>query len=411
MTKWKVLGAVVAGLAILAVAAVVWVNSIAGRRMAELKDKVAALQAETAARDTSRPPRPGKTEPGSAWQDYTPALDALDKNKDVYKEVGDYVAGRTTAKREKAEAAAASQAGTLDLLRKGVRREHGDVEVRWEDGFAIKIPSLMASQALMNLAIFRARNLLEEGKAREAADLMLDVCQFARDQGTNSIFISYAIGLNLTNTALDEVKKILLSGKLTREDLLEVDRALDHVERHLPKVGHAMMNEPLQLGHHTLKEAGGSNYLQMGEGPSVYKPKYGFSLRILGAAAFDEAVAIMRRGADIDGKSWAEAQKISDEIDKVSQASENPLIQMTVPGLSAIHRQARERRAQIRLVRTAARLKAGETADLDDPFGAKLLRSEKEGVIKIWSVGPDGVDDGGTGGTPSPKDIVLEVKR
>jgi hypothetical protein len=55
----------------------------------------------------------------------------------------------------------------------------------------------------------------------------------------------------------------------------------------------------------------------------------------------------------------------------------------------------------------------GDVLGLDDPFGGKLLVSKGESRLKIWSVGSDGVDDGGVGEwTPGKgKDIVLEVER
>ena len=57
---------------------------------------------------------------------------------------------------------------------------------RWEDGASMKLPGLLNCQRLANLAVVRARFLAEEGKAREAADLLLDVCQFARDIGVEA---------------------------------------------------------------------------------------------------------------------------------------------------------------------------------------------------------------------------------
>lgn len=414
MGRWKIIGGILIVLAVAALAGVIGVNAVAGRRMKDLQVKVAALQAETAARDTSRPPRPGKSEPGNAWDDYTAALAAVEKDKEALKAVAEYVDKPTPAGRAKAEPIVAAHAATLDLLRKGVRRERGEATIRWEDGFAIKTPGLMSPRALGNLAAAKARFLLEEGKAREGVDLLLDVCQYARDQGSNTILIEHMVCLALTSTASEELKTFIQSGKLTREDLLEIDRGLDHVEKVLPNTAHAFMNEPLQLGHHTLKEISGDNFIQMGDGPSIYQLKYGFSLKIMAAEAFNESVAIMRRGAEADSKSWAEVRKLSDEMEKVSRESANPLIQITVPGLASVHRVSREKKAHLRMLRTAARLKAGETADLDDPFGGKLLRSEKDGKLKIWSVGRDGVDDSGVGewkADDKSKDIVLEVNR
>jgi hypothetical protein len=65
------------------------------------------------------------------------------------------------------------------------------------------------------------------------------------------------------------------------------------------------------------------------------------------------------------------------------------------------------------MLRMAVHARAtGKPLDLDDPFGAKLRTEEKDGKLRIWSIGPDGVDDGGAGEWKTDvKDIVLELKK
>jgi hypothetical protein len=50
----------------------------------------------------------------------------------------------------------------------------------------------------------------------------------------------------------------------------------------------------------------------------------------------------------------------------------------------------------------------GETGPLEDPFGGQILTDGR----KAWSVGADGVDDGGAGAwNPAAKgDIVLDLR-
>jgi hypothetical protein len=58
----------------------------------------------------------------------------------------------------------------------------------------------------------------------------------------------------------------------------------------------------------------------------------------------------------------------------------------------------------------------GEVLELEDPLGAKMRTVKTGGTLQIWSVGSNGVDDGGAG-TFKPQagkaqsDIVLEVER
>jgi len=68
----------------------------------------------------------------------------------------------------------------------------------------------------------------------------------------------------------------------------------------------------------------------------------------------------------------------------------------------------------MRLLRAAALFRAGgDIPESDDPFDGKLIHHLKERRLKIWSVGRDAVDDGGSGewNPRSGKDIVLEVER
>jgi hypothetical protein len=65
------------------------------------------------------------------------------------------------------------------------------------------------------------------------------------------------------------------------------------------------------------------------------------------------------------------------------------------------------------ILRTAARFRGtGEILNLRDPFGENRIHSERDGRLRVWSVGKDGNDDGGSGEwKPQGKDIVLEIPR
>ena len=70
-----------------------------------------------------------------------------------------------------------------------------------------------------------------------------------------------------------------------------------------------------------------------------------------------------------------------------------------------IHESSRARLAQLRSLRSLRVLHGGATG-LEDPFGTSLL---SDGA-KIWSVGADGIDGGGSSTWESLKtDIVPEI--
>jgi hypothetical protein len=196
-----------------------------------------------------------------------------------------------------------------------------------------------------------------------------------------------------------------------------VGRELELIDRAFPRNGHSMMNEALAAGAGFLAMGGSEIEVQSltGSGSELLLAwRYGFSSRLMLADAFDRHLECMKRYADGDDKSWAELERIGKETDAEAQQSKNPIARIMIPGLRAANRAGRDRRAQLRLLRVAAHYRAtGEVLELDDPFGTKLRTSRSGDTLKIWSVGKDGVDDGGAGAwKPSAgKDIVLEVDR
>ena len=196
--------------------------------------------------------------------------------------------------------------------------------------------------------------------------------------------------------------------------MLEIDRGLETVDRTFPRIGWALVNESLFMGY-TIARSPGLDWSAVGDPGSVFGFwRYGFSARIALASAFDENSALLKRAEGIDDVSWTESQRILAGIDKDSAASKNPFVRMTAPGLTKTSSVGRERKAQVRLLRALCTWKSkGELPELDDPFGAKLLHSEKDGVIRVWSLWQNGVDDGGVGAWKPAidKDLVLEWKR
>ncbi|HEV3026715.1 MAG TPA: hypothetical protein VG457_04040, partial [Planctomycetota bacterium] len=88
---------------------------------------------------------------------------------------------------------------------------------------------------------------------------------------------------------------------------------------------------------------------------------------------------------------------------------------------------SRAQRAQIRLLRTVAYYKAtGKLLELEDPFGGQLHFAKSGRRLSFWSVGPNGLDDGGIDDGsgdwtlpkhgagrpvhPPPGDIVIEMR-
>jgi hypothetical protein len=86
-----------------------------------------------------------------------------------------------------------------------------------------------------------------------------------------------------------------------------------------------------------------------------------------------------------------------------AKSSSNEVVQIMGAELGTADRASREARAQLRMLRVLH----GGAVGLDDPFGGKLL---SDGA-RVWSVGSDGVDNGGAGtwNPASTGDIVLTL--
>jgi len=123
-----------------------------------------------------------------------------------------------------------------------------------------------------------------------------------------------------------------------------------------------------------------------------------------------ESMSAARRSESLP---WAEAKKELDRIEAEAKEAWNPISSIASPSLVKSGTIGRTRQAQVRMLRVAVHWAlSGQVLDQGDPYGARLRTEESPGKLKIWSVGKDGVDDGGTGEWKADaKDITLEIKR
>src|SRR5688572_30532605 len=135
---------------------------------------------EARARDPRRPVILGKAEPGSAWVQYEQGLAAV--RGVAVDDVRRWLDG-AAADRVKAMTVLAANQKALDFLRAGARKAEGSYPIQWDKGFNADVPSLMAVRNLTTLAVGQARVLVEGGRPREGAELLLDAAQFGADLG------------------------------------------------------------------------------------------------------------------------------------------------------------------------------------------------------------------------------------
>jgi len=415
-SKHKMAAGIIAGLIVLTGGIALWINHAASKKFARMERQVQALHDEIRKRETSRPPRPGPPLPGNAWEDYDQALAAVKADGPALECLNLFIERDAKADVDVVRQRIKAHASTLDLFRSGVRREKSDHALKWEQGSNLQLPSYRDTQRLGTLVAAQARLLAQEDRPRQAADLLLDGCQFARDLGSNAVLITQMISMALYGEELQELRDLIQTGHLGREDLLEVETGLGAADRGFPKHGETMRNESLFLGYALLEASGNPDYGVLSGGPveALSLWRYAFSARLTLASAYDQIRSLLESAAGSDDLTWAEVRKLLGELEQEAKKSRNPVVRIALPGILRNERLFRERRAQLRLLRAAAGWRAtGTCPELEDPFGTKLLHDEKDGLLRVWSVGSDGTDHHGTGDwkPDAGKDILLEWKR
>jgi hypothetical protein len=274
---------------------------------------------------------------------------------------------------------------------------------------------------LADLARLRAKHLMEESKGREAMDLLLDASLFLRDLADNGIGYDSGLALGSLDNLLNDVRTLILSSSLNRDDIKELARELEILDRAFPRHQDVIRNELACIGTSFLK----GNYLAVGGVgsnpiPVIPSWRFGFSRRLMAADGFARMEPWFCRIADPAERAWMNESNLCTDVVRDVSDSPNPFERVLVPGYVGSERMSRTALTHLRLLRAAAFYRIeGKCPDLEDPYGGKLLIAETGNHIKIWSVGRNGKDDGGRGGWRGdelPKDMVnvdfvIEVER
>jgi len=393
-SPWKIVGIVVAVIVVSIVGLVVWASAAGIRKFERMREKSRAYLAEVRASDSRRPVLRGTAEKGNAWDDYLLAQAEVKKFAKANR-LGEIVDRSPKADPEIAKEALAAHGAAVDLLRRGACRESSRYPYEWEQGVNMKTPGLMEAIYTTNIGVLKARALIAEGKPRDAAGVLLDVCQYGRDLTADGVIISYMVGTALLMNAFNDIRDNF--DKFDPAALEDLDKGLEALDASFPNYGKTLMNEALLFGG-LLNDS-----MTGGSGPT----------KLLHADAVERISDSMAAAAKAETLSWAEAQKELKRIETEASKAWNPISKIASSSMLQSGSIARQRRAQLRALRIGVHLKAtGKTLDLDDPFGAKMRSEEKDGTVRIWSVGKDGVDDGGIGDWKSEsKDVVLELKK
>jgi len=223
-------------------------------------------------------------------------------------------------------------------------------------------------------------------------------------------------GMSAYHVGLSGLEDLVASKSLTADELREVRRELEILEATLPPASHTISNESLCI---PFQGFDGEDFY-LGKLNRINAWRYGFSRRLLFTEWAAEVERLLAPAIFTDSMPWADVQAT---FRRIKTDLENMGVRLIGQGdtfsgweLFSFHT-ARYRRtilARIRLLMTACSfLSNGHIPELIDPFGSKLLSSTVDGRLKAWSVGPNGIDDGGVGSWKGeePLDLVLECSR
>lgn len=388
---WKILGIVVGIILLSLLGLLFYVRALAHRRYAQTQQRVKEEIARIRAREGGRPVLHGEAHSGNAWDEYQPGLVQVGQLKDARELV---ILATSTASRNPSfgDAALVSCAAALDHLAQGARASRACSG--WHGDGPAGISDFMAFEELASLGVLKARKLLEAQDGAAAVRMWLDILAYGRDRTSEGPIINALAGLTAMSLALRESGEAVRLSTLDPGALLLLDRGLAELDGNFPRADRTLSDEAVQTV---------DRLLQNGEDT--------FWSQLLLADAADRWLDACQRAGEAAERDWKEEQAVAFKQALEIKRSWNPLARAAVPG--NVGRSFRDTRALLRLLRVAVRFQAaGEVLHLADPFGTTLKTSLGEGKLKVWSVGRDGRDDGGTGNwTTQGPDIVLEVKR
>jgi hypothetical protein len=362
------------------------------------------LELDCGRRDGSREVLRGDPRPGNAWDDYqaadviiqstlgaTPGLSEMATRS----KTADWAAGRLLLGR---------LAPALELVRRGTRHVDGKYPRsahRWNEPLCAELGRLG------NLLMAQEHVEAESGNGTASAELLLDLIRLSQDYAGGGLPFHLQTGGFVAEKALEELRRLLMKGVVAGPMLEPMERELEILERTQPPFGPSMLCYQASLGQ-ALEEDGAMAYLQSWPGW-----RHAFSPRLLAASEYFRYGERSGAVLNCDRMTWPDECAAWDLFTRDDPRGEVLRAHDYSPHRK-LAREARVFRAQLRLVRMAAHVcRTGEWAELEDPFGGTLRHSTSENRHKIWSMGPDGEDNGGLGGWEysQGRDIVIEVSR
>lgn len=413
---WKLLALLLALPVLGAIVVAAWINTVADRRWAAAQDRIRALSA------AFPPPAPRTADATSSetakdiQANFVSAIRLAVQRQYLAEDVRQFkllgVSGT------EADGVLEEVSDILDRVHVGARRcvaSPSEFPPSWRGEWDDRTMGLV-----MDCILLRSRRRLEMGKPEEGVESLLDGLPLLRFWGESEAPSNRPQALRRLVVLTDELRTLLSRGNLTTHALHQIDVELARSEAWL-QLPFRRLEPQLARWAETLPglQVEAEEFLE----GAAYRWRFLLPVRLMKAEAFEFMDRYTRDLLSCEGKPYAEFLRSDQGFWKEQEHSLNPIIHPTRfflwedPGW-----EARQRRAEVLLLRSAARYRGtGELPQLEDPFGDRLHHSESQDRMTFWSAGPDGNDDGGNFDPAQPwhqvwyghgsKDLAIDVPR
>ena len=413
---WRILGALVLLLFLFVGGLWLWINAIADRQW----DLADTRMRELSRNGTENPPKLTDIPPvNEVEREFLAAL--LEAERRYPRLYPAHSLVRWQLNQETADEMLGLAHDFLERLYAGARRCAAD-PAQVPPPRIVKLDSSFPS-GILSCSVLRARRARQVGAPVQAAEAVLDLLQFTRYLSqVRPRRLRFEL-LNQLNYPLEELRDVLATAELTPAELAQIDRELEMVDQAMIWPLHDL---EAQLAD-WLPYLRGFSRSNLQDG-ALYRWRFLLPERLMKAEAFLWSDLHVRRVLECERKPYSRLVAEFQQIERDTAESKNPIIRDLTLFSEEFGGIGFRRQAELRVLRIAAHYRAtGELLTVDDPYGTVLLHGETPTGMKFWSVGRDGLDDGGDRGTtglwtPStpvpgraaprlPKDIVIDVPR
>ncbi len=341
---------------------------------------------------------------------YTTAVAAIEADPALKLEDGPLTSTTVDPSSKAAAELLARQANTIDVLRRAADREGCRFTRDWtRPGFDMPLPEMSSIRVAARLMALSSRRLAAAGEMEAALRDVATIHRMARHVGSEPILVSVLVGAATDQIAEETLCTILPS--LEKADLPLLDRpGLRNLLDEFPSLRAAAFGEEAFALSTFADMAADSTTLA-----SLFPPSGLFYRSFLLPAEISAYREILHRYQDLAAKNdtYAETRDEAAAIDASSLLETGLLGRLIAPAISEVFKsqfKAKARKLALAAVveATRKRLETGLLPEVPppmprDPFteddhseeAKPLVWKQADGRLTVYSVGPDGEDDGG----------------